>query len=345
MSLALDGALWYYCAPVRDTNRDTAPMPTKKVRASTLESASARRKLPIAKRPIYVKLAPNIFLGYRRNENVGSWNVRVTGPGIDWIKKIGLADDFEPSDSRPLTVAEALTNYEADLTARGGDAYNAKRARLHVPPAMASKPVALLRSIEMHKWRDGLIAKGLARDTVNRVRTCLRAALTLAAKRDKRITNRHVWEDDLEALPNATMARNVVLGDDVVGKLVTTAYAHDRKLGLLCDVVSTTGARPSQAVRLLVADLDLADRSAPQLLMPRSGKGHANKRAAKMAERVRVQITPELAARLKQEAKGRAGDAPLLTRSTASRGAIADPINTAGSLPKSSRPPGSIPRR
>ena len=75
----------------------------------------------------------------------------------------------------------------------------------------------------------------------------MRAALTLAAKRDKRITNRHVWEDDLEALPNATMARNVVLADDVVGKLVTTAYARDRKLGLLCDVVSTTGARPSQA--------------------------------------------------------------------------------------------------
>jgi len=320
-------------------------MPTKKLRASKLESASARRKLPIAKRPIYVKLAPNIFLGYRRNENVGSWNVRVTGPGIDWIKKIGLADDFEPSDgravlsfwqaqetarklarrqpgddagddSRPLTVAEALTNYEADLTARGGDAYNAKRARLHVPPAMASKPVALLRSIEIHKWRDGLIAKGLARDTVNRVRTCLRAALTLAARRDKRIVNRSVWEDDFDALPNATVARNVILPDDVVAKLIATAYAHDPKLGLLADTVSTTGARPSQAVRLLVGDLDLAVRSAPQLLMPRSGKGHANKRAQKMAERVRVQITSELAMRLKAEAKGRAGDAPLLMRST-----------------------------
>ena len=49
--------------------------------------------------------------------------------------------------------------------------------------------------------------------------------------------------------------------------------------------------------------------------MPRSGKGHANKRAAKMVERVRVRITPELAALLEREAKGRAGDAPLLTRS------------------------------
>src|SRR5262249_2457971 len=152
----------------------------------------------------------------------------------------------------------------ADLAAKQGDVYNAARAKRHVSPTMLSKPVALLRSIEMHKWRDGLIAKGLARATVNRIRNCIRAALTLAAKRDKRITNRHVWEDDLEALPNATMARNVVLADDVVAKLITTAYAHDPKLGLLCDVVSTTGARPSQAVRLLVSDLDLADRSAPQ---------------------------------------------------------------------------------
>src|SRR6516165_358514 len=360
--------------PVRDTNRDTAPMPTKKVRAGKLESASARRKLPIAKRPIYVKLAPNIFLGYRRNEGPGTWNVRVTGPGIDSIKRIGLADDHEGADgravlsfwqaqetarrlarrqpgddagddSRPLTVAEAIDAYARDLETRGGDGYNSKRARLHLPASILGKPVGLLRSVELSRWRDGLIAKGLARDTVNRVRTCVRAALSLAARRDKRIVNRHVWEDDLEALPNATMARNVVLADDAVAKLIATAYAHDPKLGLLCDVVSTTGARPSQVVRLLVGDLDLAKPSAPQLLMPRSGKGHANKRAQKMAERVRVQITPELAARLKQEAKGRAGDAPLLTRSTASRGAIADPINTAGSLPKSSRPPGSIPRR
>jgi len=320
-------------------------MPTKKPRASKLETASARRKLPISKKPIFVKIAPNVRIGYRKNAGPGSWSLRVTGPGIDWVKRIGLADDHEPADgravlsywqaidaarklarrqpgddaaddSRPLTVLETIEAYARDLASRGGDDYNARRARLHLPASILSKPVALLRAAELCKWRDALIEeRGLSRASVNRVRTCLRAALTLAAKRDKRITNRHVWEDDLEALPNATMARNVVLADDVVGRLLTAAYGHDRQLGLLCDIVSTTGARPSQAVRLLIADLDLADRSAPQLLMPRSGKGHANKRAAKMAERVRVQITPELAALLKQEAKGRAGDAPLLVRS------------------------------
>jgi site-specific recombinase XerD len=321
-------------------------MPTKKPRSSKLETANARRKLtlPKNKKPLYVKIAPNIALGYRRNKGPGTWSVRVTGPGIDWVKRIGLADDFEPADnravlsywqaqdaakklarrqpgddaaddSRPVTVGEALDRYEADLSARGGDVYNARRSRIHLPASILSKPIGLLRATELCKWRDGLIEKGLARDTVNRVRNCLRAALTLAAKRDRRIGNRHVWEDDLEALPNATKARNVVLADDVVTRLTTAAYARDRKLGLLCDVVSTTGARPSQAVRLLVGDLDLADRSTPQLLMPRSGKGHASKRATKMAERVRAQITPELAALLEREAKGRAGDAPLLTRS------------------------------
>jgi hypothetical protein len=81
------------------------------------------------------------------------------------------------------------------LEARGGDGYNSKRARLHLPASILSKPVGLLRAAELCKWRDGLIEKGLARDTVNRVRTCLRAALSLAARRDRRIANRHVWED------------------------------------------------------------------------------------------------------------------------------------------------------
>ena len=266
--------------------------------------------------------------------------MRVTGPGIDWVKRIGLADDFEVAsppavlnfwqardaarrlarrqpgddadDSRPITVNEALAAYEADLTARGGDPYNAKRARLHVPASLASKPVALLRSADLCRWRDGLIEKGLARDTVNRVRTCVRAALTLAAKRDKRVSNRHVWEDDFDALPNATEARNVILADDVVGKLITAAFERDRKLGLFLQVIAETGARPSQTVRLEARDLDAANS---RLLMPRSGKGHAHKRAAKMVERVPVPISHALTTLLAQEAKERPAHARLLTRS------------------------------
>jgi integrase len=316
-------------------------MPTNKPRAAKLETVSARRRLPIAKRPVYVKIAPGIRLGYRRNAGAGTWSVRAVGPGFDWVKRIALADDFEPSDgravltfwqaidaarklarrqpgdaadddARPLTVDEALDRYEADLNARGGDAYNAKRARFHLPGSIRTKPVALLGAAELCKWRDGLIAKGLARASVNRVRNGLRAALTLAAKRDKRIKNRHVWEDDLDALPNATVARNVVLPDDVVAKLVATAYEHDRKLGLLAQVIAEAGSRPSQAVRLTVADLDAANA---RLMMPRSGKGNPRERARKMEARVPVPISVGLTALLKQEAKGRASNALLLRRS------------------------------
>jgi len=313
----------------------------KKPRASKLETASARRKLPLSKKPVYVKIAPGIRLGYRRNEGPGTWNVRAIGPGFDWVKRVGLADDFEPSDgravltyweaidaarklarrqpgddpdddSRPITVGEALDRYETDLKARGGDPHNAKRARIHVPASLASKPVGLVRSVELCRWRDGLIEKGLARDTVNRVRTCVRAALTLAAKRDKRVSNRHVWEDDFDALPNATEARNVILADDVVGKLITAAFERDRKLGLFLQVIAETGARPSQTVRLEARDLDAANS---RLLMPRSGKGHAHKRAAKMVERVPVPISHALTTLLAQEAKERPAHARLLTRS------------------------------
>jgi len=215
-----------------------------------------------------------------------------------------------PDDSRPATVSDALDAYERDLAARGGDTYNAKRARYYLTGSILSKPIALLGSAELCRWRDGLIDK-LSRASINRARNCVRAALSLAAKRDRRIANRHAWEEDLTALPNATTARNVVLADDVVARVVAAAYECDRKLGLLCQTLAETGARPSQAVRLTVADLDQANT---RLMMPRSGKGHVHKRATKMTERVPVPITAALAGLLKQEAKGRASNAPLLTR-------------------------------
>ena len=312
-----------------------------KPRAGKLETATARRRLPIRRKPFGITISPGVRLAYRRNAGPGTWSVRVTGGGADWLKRIGLADDFEradgkhvlsywqaidvarklarrepgetaPDDDRPVTVGEAIDGYRHDLDARGGDAYNAKRAAYHLPASILSKPVALLGSTELCKWRDGLVEKGLSRASVNRTRNALRAALTLAAKRDRRIANRHVWEEDLAALPNATEARNVVLADDVVARLIAAAYKHDRALGRLAQVIAETGARPSQAVRLVVADLD-AKHS--RLMMPRSGKGHTHKRATKMQERVPVPITAALVALLKQEAKGRASNAPLLTRS------------------------------
>src|SRR6516162_10161300 len=318
-------------------------MPTKKPRAQALESASARRKLPISKKPLYVKIAPGIRLGYRRNEGPGTWSVRVTGPDIDWVKKIALADDHEPADgravltywkaidqaralarrqpgeaideSRPLTVSEALTLYEKDLISRGGSPYNSQHAQLHLTASILSKPVGLLGATELTKWRDSLLAKGLAPSTVNRTKTGLRAALELAAKHDPRIANQRAWKIGLCALPDAHVARNVILDDATVRRIVAAAYDHDRALGVMVEVAAVTGARLSQLARLEVGDLQ-ADRAEPRVFMPCSAKGRVR---TKRHERRAVPVTPALASVLKQEAAGRASDAPLLLRSNGER--------------------------
>src|SRR5262249_16052335 len=100
-----------------------------------------------------------------------------------------------------------------------------------------------------------------------------------------------------------------------VRRIVRAAYDHDRALGLMIEVAAVTGARLSQLARLEVADLQ-ADGPEPRLLMPLSAKGRVRN---KRHERRPVPITPALAAVLKQEAQGRAPDAPLLLRANGER--------------------------
>jgi hypothetical protein len=122
-------------------------MPTI-VRNHRLASASARRKLPIADRPIWVRLGPGIALGYRRNAGAGTWSVRVTAlnskPLRMWIKRIALADDYENSNgSKVLTYFEAV-RAATEIGRRGrdvvGDACDVSLERL-----IATKGAAFIR--------------------------------------------------------------------------------------------------------------------------------------------------------------------------------------------------------
>jgi hypothetical protein len=148
-----------------------------KPRAANLESPTAREKLPVAGAPVWVRLGPGIALGYRRNESAGTWSVRVTGNGGQWIKRIAIADDYEKAappnvlsywqaleaaralaraqpdapvdESRPITVGEALTRYAADLKARGASLHNARYCRRYLTAALLAKPVQLLGALEL----------------------------------------------------------------------------------------------------------------------------------------------------------------------------------------------------
>ena len=48
----------------------------RQIKAGTLETRSARLRLPVDQKPLFVKLAVGVFLGYRRNHTDGSWVVR-----------------------------------------------------------------------------------------------------------------------------------------------------------------------------------------------------------------------------------------------------------------------------
>ena len=327
-------------ARLRDTRRDTQGMKAetamaRSTRSSTLETRGARLKLPIAKKPLFVKIGPGVGLGYRRNRTAGTWVARIAnGSGANWTKAIGNADDFDDADgtaildywqaqekartigrgergapsAKLLIVKEALGAYQADLGTRGGDIHNVARVRGHLSQPMLDRVVALLTSRELRRWRDSL-AKSLAPASVNRTTTALKAALNLAAEHDQRISNRRAWETGLAIIPDAQQSRNVILADNVVRQVVAAAYQQSEEFGLLVEVDAVTGARPSQLARLEVQDLQ-ANRSDPRLMIPCSRKGRGRKSVTHRP----VPISAALAKRLAVSASGRPAIAPLLMK-------------------------------
>jgi len=126
----------------------------RKIRSAQLETRSARLRLPIAKKPVFIVIAKGIALGYRRNQGAGAWVARCSdGHGGSWTKAFAVADDHEDADGshvltfweaqerarklargqdadtgRPVTVDEALTDYQHDLETRGANPANATRS-------------------------------------------------------------------------------------------------------------------------------------------------------------------------------------------------------------------------
>jgi integrase len=309
----------------------------RKIRDAKLESRSARLRLAIRKKPYTGPvLARGIHLLYRRNKTNGTWVVKCSNAhGGYWTKGFGQADDHETSDgvhvlafheacdaakalargkadttdSKPMTVADAIAAYKRDLKSRGGHQSNATRVEKHLTGALAGKPVGMLTVRDLQNWRDSLTERGLKPASVNRTRTGLRAALELAATLDHRITNRHVFRLGLRGLPAANRARRIVLPDADVLRILRAAYEIDHAFGILVDTLASTGARLSQVARLQCADLQ-ADRPDPRLMMPSSFKGRGQK---KITHRP-VPITATLALALKRVKGDRPDAAPLLLK-------------------------------
>jgi hypothetical protein len=188
----------------------------------------------------------------------------------------------EEQGNKPATLGIAMDRYKDDLVSRGAGASNATTPKGHLPASLLSKPVPLLDSQELRKWRDGLLAK-MAPASVNRYCKVVKAAL--AARSDRRIKNAHAWETGLQLLPDANEVNNVILTNPQVISFVAGAYAHDEKLGEFTDVLAQSGARPSQAARLYVRDL-IMHKTEPRLMMPKSAKGGGLNRTSKRSSAI-----------------------------------------------------------
>jgi integrase len=301
----------------------------RRMRSSKLETRSSRLRLPIRKKPFFVTIAPGVAVGYRRNAGPGTWSTRA-----QWLKKIGLADDYEVANGetvldfwqaqakslalargndkgtgdRPATVAEAVDDYEDDLRARGASIANATGIRFNLSKTLAAKVVGTLTAKELRDWRNGLVKRGLEPASADRIGRSLKAALNHAASNDPRIANAQAWRDGLKKLPDSETARNVILPDATVQAIVRGAYEADHAVGVFIETLANTGCRESQLLRVEVADL-LDDPKAPRLMMPGSFKGKSRK-----VERKPIAISASLAATLRRTATGRAPHERLLDR-------------------------------
>ena len=307
----------------------------RKIRSADLETRTARLRFAVRKKPIPVRIGPGIQLTYRRNQQAGRWSVKAAdGKGGHWTKGFAYADDFEDADGaavlnfwqavdrarllarnnegegdKPVTVSQALDQYENDLRARGGDVANVSRVRAHLSEALADKLVSLLAVRDLRRFRDAQLRKGLAPDSVNRVSHAFKAALNLAANHDPRIANRSAWQIGLASLHDAGESRNVILPDRTVLNIIAAAYEISPEFGLLVEVAGVTGARVSQLARLEVQDLQ-DDRTTPRLMMPSSRKGRGQKKITRRP----VPIPVSVAEKLKLSSKGRSAEVPLLIK-------------------------------
>jgi integrase len=305
----------------------------RSTRSNELKNRTNRLKLPIRKKPYKLLIAPGIFQCYRRNAGPGTWSVEA-----GWLKRFAIADDFEDANNasvmsfwqaqkralamvrgseadsdKPVTVDEALTAYETDLAVRGGAKYNATSVRNHLPPALLSKVVMLLNEIELANWRNGLVAKGLKLSSANRIGKSFKAALALAAKRDRRITNSAAWRNALKPLKAKGGSNpprdNYYLPDATIRDIVRECYVEDAEFGALIDVLAVTGTRESQALKLWPHDLRDEDPKEPRLMLWCSNKGKDRD-----PEQRSVPITPKLAEMLRKRATARGAKRPLFDR-------------------------------
>jgi integrase len=260
--------------------------------ATKLNSPSNRVRIPKGKRVVDT-IAKGIAVVYRRGKAAsadGTWSVRTRTNGAASpyeLASIGLADDLTEADgvrwlsykqaievamrkaktmshdakAAPLSVGEAVQTYIQRRRARGtGRPKDDETALRKYLGSLAYKRVAGLEHDQLQSF-----AHRSPRHVCRSLRAALNAtphdirpnSVVLSALREHRPQQRR---EQIEA----------VMSEAEVEAMVAGARQYDRQYGLLVEVLSSTGCRPSQIVRCRIGDVRVQENV---LVVPASFKG------------------------------------------------------------------------
>jgi integrase len=331
------------------------------VNDAPLTTRAARERLAVRHQPYWRAIEAGAAMGYRKGAMGGVWMVRIADPtagggyrqaalgraddalkaaGTDvldyrqaeaqareWIARhhrvaAGMEPEPAATPAAPYTVANAIADYLADYTARGGKALAGTRtaAEAHILPALGRLRVGSLTRDKLKDWHRALAAaparlrakKGQQRhrdttddpeaprrrrSSANRVLTVLKAALNHARAEGKVTCSADAWAA-VKPFREADKAKVRYLLDDDITRLANACPSDFRALvtGALL-----TGCRYGELAAMKAGDFD------PQAGTVTIGRSKGGKPR-------HVALTDEGRRFFEQMAAGKAGTARLFER-------------------------------
>ena len=233
---------------------------TRKIRGNELENRTRRLKLPVSRKPVFVRIGPGLSLGYRRNQTVGAWVLRIAdGRGGASTVGIGYADDYDAADglvfldfwqaqdrakararnsstaddaAGPLTVRQAADTYLRWLSAKNARtaADTAGRLEKHFLPKFGGKTVGGLTKTGLDNWLVSMVRKAddpeavrRSKDSANRVLSMVKAMLNHAVRDPANgLSDDSAWRL-VKPFRSVAKPRDVRYTDDEVRRLVAAA--------------------------------------------------------------------------------------------------------------------------
>jgi integrase len=262
----------------------------RSARNAKLETRTARLKLSVARKPVFVRIGIGLSLGYRRNKTEGTWVLRVAdGKGGATTRAIATADDFSDADgttvldywqaqekaksvargsegsviAKPLTVRRAAEVYLAVLEAKNPRTARDTRGRLnlHFLPGFGDELVSGLTKSKLEVWLNSLVLKSTEReavrkskDTANRVLSMVKAVLNHALRDPgNRIVDDHAWRL-VKPHKGVAVPRGAHFSAEQARALIAATPAKD--FAHLLTAAFLTGARYGELITCSVRDFD-----------------------------------------------------------------------------------------